>query len=178
MTTENTYELILSTFIEMLEKESLEKINVKKLCETCGINRNTFYYHFEDLMDVLDHIFRREIRLILSEPVTSIQEEYRLRASMLYKYKKIILHIYRSKDPGILYKYLDTVTGDLVRKYVAAASGNKACNIDDICHMYELTLKGLLLDWLKSGMPEPDEKSGEIFASFFEASLPALVDSL
>lgn len=180
MTADNTYELILNTFLDMLEKESLEKINVKKLCETCAINRNTFYYHFADLMDVLDHLFRREIALVAEAPLTSIQNEYRERAAMLYKYKKAVLHVYRSKEPEILYRYLDTATKDLVRKYVMAAvkDASAAASLDDICHMYELTVKGLLLDWLVAGMPEPNEKSGEKFASFFEASLPALVDSL
>ena len=178
MKKDNTYELILGTFFEMLEKESLEKINVKKLCEACGINRNTFYYHFADLMDVMDHLFRREIESGLAEPVTSIQEEYRKRADMLYRYKKAILHVYHSKEPEILCKYLDTATKDLVRKYINPRLKNTNAPIDDICRMYELTVKGLLLDWLVAGMPKPDEKSGEKFASFFEASLPALVDTI
>ena len=181
MTKDNTYELILNTFLDMLEKESLEKINVKKLCERCGINRNTFYYHFADLMDVLDHLFRREIEHVITEPLTSIQNEYRERAAMLYRYKKAVLHVYRSKEPEILYRYLDTATKDLVRKYVMPRlqnCGAASASVDDICRMYELTVKGLLLDWLVAGMPEPDEKSGEKFASCFEASLPALIDTL
>ena len=179
MNTANTYELILNTFFCMLEKESLEKINVKKLCESCSINRNTFYYYFTDLNDVLDHLFRREAEAALAGPVTSIQNEYMQRAGMLYKYKKAVLHVYHSKEPEILYRYLDTATRDLVRKYVAARHNEKnAASADDICHMYELTVKGLLLDWLIAGMPRPDEKSGEKFASFFEASLPALIKDL
>ena len=181
MTAENTHELILNTFFEMLEKESLEKINVKRLCDECCINRNTFYYHFRDLMDVLDHLFRREIARELSEPPASVKDEFMRRASMLYRYKKAILHVYHSKEPEILYGYLDTATKDLVRKYVLSAAGNVPVSgdaLDDLCHMYELTVKGLLLDWLVAGMPEPDEKSGEKFASFFKASLPALIDNL
>ncbi|MCR4585996.1 MAG: TetR/AcrR family transcriptional regulator [Lachnospiraceae bacterium] len=181
MNAENTYELILNTFFELLEKESLEKINVKKLCTYCNINRNTFYYHFKDLMDVLDHLFGREIAQMNADPVTSIQNEYRQRASMLYRYKKTVLHVYHSKEPEILYRYLDTATKDLVRKYVLARLHGSCADdekLAEICHMYELTVKGLLLDWLTAGMPQPNEKSGETFASFFEASLPVLIKNL
>ncbi len=176
MTSEKTQEMIRSAFIELLEKEDLEKISVKRLCEHCGINRNTFYYHFSDIYDVLDGVLRAETEKIAAESVTSIEEEYRRRADMLYSYKDMILHVYR-KSPGILYKYLDTVTGNIVSKYVSAASGGRLERCEKICEMYEYTVKGALLDWLAGGMPAPDEKSGETFASFFETTLPALLAS-
>ena len=41
-----TKEIIARTFTELLEEKSMAKITVKDIVERCGVNRNTFYYHF------------------------------------------------------------------------------------------------------------------------------------
>ena len=33
----------------------LDKITIKDLVEICGVNRQTFYYHFDDVYDLLLH---------------------------------------------------------------------------------------------------------------------------
>ena len=51
--------LIAENFTALLEKEDIDKITVKQLIEECHISRQTFYYHFRDIMDVLEWTFRR-----------------------------------------------------------------------------------------------------------------------
>ena len=51
--------VIADTFTHMLETEDLDKITVKSLIEKCQISRQTFYYHFHDIMDVLDWAFKQ-----------------------------------------------------------------------------------------------------------------------
>ena len=36
-----------------LQKKFLDDITVKELVEACEINRQTFYYHFQDIYDLL-----------------------------------------------------------------------------------------------------------------------------
>ena len=38
---------------EAMHHKSFSKISVKDIVEVCGINRKTFYYHFEDIYDLL-----------------------------------------------------------------------------------------------------------------------------
>ena len=45
---------ITDALLQLLDKKSLEKITVRELAELCGISRQTFYYHFEDVFDVVD----------------------------------------------------------------------------------------------------------------------------
>ena len=51
--------VIADTFTHMLDTEDLDKITVKSLIEKCQISRQTFYYHFHDIMDVLDWAFKQ-----------------------------------------------------------------------------------------------------------------------
>ena len=49
-----TKENITHSFLELLEKKSIEKITVKELCEKARISRNTFYQHYQ--YKVMHHI--------------------------------------------------------------------------------------------------------------------------
>lgn len=40
-------------FLELLEKKDLEYITVKEICEAAGVNRSTFYLHYETIGDLL-----------------------------------------------------------------------------------------------------------------------------
>ena len=48
-----TKEIIIQTLLELLNEKPLAKITVKDIVERCGVNRNTFYYHFRDIPDVM-----------------------------------------------------------------------------------------------------------------------------
>lgn len=49
-----TQKAILSTFEEMLEELPFDKITVSALVRRCGVSSNTFYYHYQDIYDLLD----------------------------------------------------------------------------------------------------------------------------
>ena len=44
-----TKKAIADSFLKLLREKPLDKITIKDIVEDCGINRNTFYYHFEDI---------------------------------------------------------------------------------------------------------------------------------
>lgn len=50
----NTKTMIAETFFNLAKGKSIDKITVTDLVERCKISRQTFYYHFKDIMDVLE----------------------------------------------------------------------------------------------------------------------------
>jgi transcriptional regulator, tetR family len=46
--------VISSTFVTMVKQKGIDKITVKALIDACGISRQTFYYHFQDIMEVIE----------------------------------------------------------------------------------------------------------------------------
>ena len=44
-----TKEIIKDTFWEILEEKTYNKITVQDIVNRCRVNRNTFYYHFQDI---------------------------------------------------------------------------------------------------------------------------------
>lgn len=41
----------------LMEETPFEKINIGNICEKCGMNRKSFYYHFRDKYDLVNWIF-------------------------------------------------------------------------------------------------------------------------
>ena len=61
MADSNITKLALSGALkELLEEQSFEKISVSDICERCGMNRKSFYYHFKDKYDLVNWIFDTE----------------------------------------------------------------------------------------------------------------------
>lgn len=60
-------ERIAASFAALAQKKPVDKITVKELVERCGISRQTFYYHFQDLLEVMQW----QIERILQQAVES-----------------------------------------------------------------------------------------------------------
>lgn len=49
----NTAQRMDEALIDLLAKKSLDFITVKEICEKAGVNRTTFYLHYETISDLL-----------------------------------------------------------------------------------------------------------------------------
>ena len=58
---------LVNTFLELTKSESFDKITVTGLVESCGISRQTFYYHFNDIDEMLKWAFETETEAICSK---------------------------------------------------------------------------------------------------------------
>lgn len=52
---------------ELLETHSFSQISVGSICEKCGMNRKSFYYHFKDKYDLINWIYDTEFIAIARE---------------------------------------------------------------------------------------------------------------
>ena len=158
-----TQRAIAESLIKLLNERPLDKITIKDIVEDCGINRNTFYYHFEDIPSLVKQILNAEAEKVLlkQEAVVSWEEGFIEGAQFALQNKKVVYHIYNSVRREEVEKYLYHVAGDVMRQYVeAAAAGSRAKEEDKklIADFYKSALVGMTLDWLNSGMkyaPEP-----------------------
>ena len=51
-----TKNVLKETLIELMKKNHISKISVKKICEIADVNRSTFYAHYKDVYDLLSQI--------------------------------------------------------------------------------------------------------------------------
>lgn len=152
-----TKQAIMKCLMDMLKTQSVEKITVKDICETCEINRNTFYYYFSDIYDVLDSVFTEETKTLLElEDNLTFYETYKKAAAIIIEYRKAVIHIYNSKNKQIVVRYLEKVSNILVRHFVE--NSVRDCNVTDgdiryITSFYSYAIVGVTSKWIEEGMP-------------------------
>ena len=63
------------TLKEMMAEMPLEDINVTTLCDKCGCHRQTFYYHYQDIYDLIQAI-------LLSEEIAKFDSSKNMRDAL------------------------------------------------------------------------------------------------
>lgn len=62
-------------FLTLLAKKDFEYITVKEICEVAGVNRSTFYLHYETMSDLLSKVENLVGNLIVCFFVVSLFEK-------------------------------------------------------------------------------------------------------
>ena len=56
----NTKKALAASLKKFMKQKPLSKITVSQLISDCNVNRKTFYYHFEDIYDLLKWTLEEE----------------------------------------------------------------------------------------------------------------------
>ena len=59
--------IISQSLINLAQSKTFDKITVKDIVDDCNISRQAFYYHFKDIMDVIEWSFIQEYNRVLIE---------------------------------------------------------------------------------------------------------------
>ena len=154
-----TKKAIASTLKELLREKRLTKITVADITERCGINRQTFYYHFQDIYDLVDWIVIRDTEDVLKNNPTynTWQEGFLTIFEIVKKDKAFIDNIYHSVSFFALQQYLYRVTYPLIKNVVTEkAKEYSVCDndIEFIVNFYKYAFVGLMLEWINNDMRE------------------------
>ena len=152
-----TKKAIKETFIKLLGERPLSKITVQVIADECGINRNSFYYHFQDIPALIEEITLEEVdRLIAKYPeVSSIEECLNVIANFAKENKKLILNIFNSANRDIFEQHLWSVCEYAVRAYGKTAFPEMkidAENAEVLVIYYKCVSFGIVMDWMENGM--------------------------
>lgn len=94
-----TKTMISDAFLELSKVKSIDKITVKDIVETCNITRQTFYYHFQDIMDVIEWSFQQRMEEILEKSlqIATLQHAVRTLISLVEEHPKMINRLMSSQ---------------------------------------------------------------------------------
>lgn len=63
----NTSDVLARALRERMKVAPIEKISVKSITDLCGLNRQTFYYHFHDIYELVRWMYLRDIENAIKE---------------------------------------------------------------------------------------------------------------
>ena len=152
-----TRKAIKKTFLKLLNQRPLNQITVKDIVEDCGINRNSFYYHYEGLPALLEEIIARRVQeLIKDHPtVDSVEDCFDAALEFVQKNRRAVLHIYGSLSRDVFERYLMDVCRYVVTTYIDTAFASRESSDKEMLIRYhKCACFGHIIDWLNSGMKD------------------------
>lgn len=152
-----TEDLIKKEFMNLLDKKTLNKITVTELAKKCDIERKTFYYHYENLEQLIKEIFESELDVVIEEfnENLSWEDSFILAATFILENKRAIRHIYFSDYKVNVEKYVYSMAGEVITKYVKHVSKDtraKEIDINLISYFYQCALSTSLIQWIATDM--------------------------
>ena len=167
---------------KLLLQKPLDKITINNLTADCGISRMAFYYHFEDIYDLLHQVLKRKLHDFSNdtEKYDTFYEEYVRSAKFLMNNKKAMAHIYHSKDRELLQMYMERITFIFVERFVREAAESYDISeegIDYLTEFYSYTIVGNTMHWIQEGMPPYRERYLYLVSKSFEDSIDDMIRS-
>ena len=144
----------------LLQKKFLDDITVKEIVEDCEVNRQTFYYHFQDIYDLLRWLLHHETEQALRDAPTW-QEALRTAFRYIQENHMVIFHVYRSDGRDYLDSHFFTLARALVISLLDREGSPEALSSRDrefLIDFYMYALAGTLLGWLADDMKEDPEE--------------------
>ena len=147
----------MDSFIRLLEERPVKKISVKDIVEDCGINRNTFYYHFADIPSLAEEVVRGEMDSVVSTVVKleSLEECVETAVRHCKAHRNAIWHIYNSASREIYERYLMQLCEHVATVYIDnLLDGRRISDMDRaaVIEGYKCELYGFVNDWLRCNM--------------------------
>ena len=150
-------ESIKAAFVRLLEERPLREVTVTDIVRACGVNRNTFYYHFKDIPALLEEIITDQADRIIADqgPALSLADCLETAARFAQEHRQAVLHINQSSHRRLFEQCLMDVCRRVVEDYAAAAIGGIPVPPGDreiIIRFYQCECFGQVVEWLNSGM--------------------------
>lgn len=175
-----TEEAIKNKFMELLNRKPINKITVKEIAAECEINRNSFYYHFNDLPSLLEVILTDEAERFVEmhNEAGTIYEHLLDAIDFAIENKTAVYHIYNSANREMFEHYLDRISTKTVSDYMDNATRDMnivEADYDALVLYYKCLLVGFVIDWLAQGMKyDLRDKLTTIWKLFDGAMLTAI----
>lgn len=158
---------IADTLNELLEHKELDKITVKELVDACNISRQSFYYHFQDIMEVVewyqDQALRQSIEKSLAAP--SYKEAIRGVIYETFQHRQLILQLMasqRRKEMELLFsRAVRTYLRELLRGKGSGVSGSSE-DIETVISFCSFGLVGMMLSALSQKNPDVDALANQL----------------
>ncbi len=169
---------------KLLSKKELSKITIKDITDGVGIKRQTFYYHFGDVYDLIEWIYKNEIiEPIIKEKDTyaTWQQGFLLIFKYVLKNKNFIRNTYNSISTEYVEMFIYKNTYELLKNVVeeeAQGINVKENDKEFVAKFYQYAFVGVIKEWIQSGMEEKPEdiieKLNKIIYGNFKRALNSL----
>lgn len=154
-----TKRALANSLKKLLSKRSFDKITVKDIVEDCGVNRQTFYYHFHDIYDLIEWIFQDAAEDLVRNGLN--YEDWSAGLEILLQYlqenRALILNAYNSISHEVVADYIKKVLRPYAEHIVRKQADLMEPSVEDedvelVTDIFTLASSGLVMEWIGGQM--------------------------
>ncbi|HPR39506.1 MAG TPA: TetR/AcrR family transcriptional regulator C-terminal domain-containing protein [Oscillospiraceae bacterium] len=177
-----TQKAIIRTFLSMLEETPFDRITVSALVARCGISSNTFYYHFQNIYDLLNAWLEEEKEKYLSD-LPNCDRWQDLVKALLYdmkSHKAVVNHVLNSLSRDSIEKYVFESSDQTMYRLVAQVAPDQDLpeeKLRDIVDFCRYAFLGFFLKFIWGHMDFDVEESVDRLSVLFEDFIRQAVEN-
>lgn len=166
-----TKQAIAASFKKLMELKPFDKISISDITAGCNLNRQTFYYHFQDKYELINWIFYNEVikpvdkQLLPENWERGICDMFRL----MLRDKKFYTNAIRYSNTefsGYLFRIVREKYYEIVEDMKTEL--NKEITDTDknfIASFFAYGSAGIITEWIKKGMKEAPEMMSSMLSN-------------
>ena len=157
-----TKRAISASLKNLLREKKLNKITVQDIADDCGINRQTFYYHFQDKYELLSWIYYQEAFLPIMDGISFDNWDERIYCLFDLMKKERYFYVNTIKHASNYFQeYLMKIAETILDEAIDVIDADLGIDEDDralIVRFYAYGVCGTVVQWATTGMKmEPRE---------------------
>ena len=142
---------ILKVFGDLAASRPVDKITVKDITDQCGISRNTFYYHYQDIYQVLkayvQYSAEHVIELMVEDGKAGLKEIRYLEAN-----RELLCNLYRSAANEEVRNCLQSASQIIFDRLIESVSQGMEVQAEDkkiLSAVCQYTVRGIMTSWME-----------------------------
>ena len=162
MSSLTTKKAIAYTFKDLLKEKPFNKITVNDISNQCNINRQTFYYHFQDIPDLVEWICRDDVDHLIKkkEEYETWEDKFLIVFKIMLEEKIFVENIYHSVSREVLRTNLYRLVYPIIYDEITKKSKGKGLREEDkkfITNFYKYAFVSIVFEWIDKDMYENPE---------------------
>ncbi len=161
----NTKLLLANTLKELLKHKPLAKVTVTEIIKISEVNRNTFYYHFDDIYDLLLWFLNQEAinKVRDYDSIYDINDAINFTLEYIDENRKFLKNIINSVGEHDLKRFLSKDFQEIIGNYIRLAEKEMQVDIDEDYRNFLTTyiteaIAGILIELIYKKDPAPHDK--------------------
>ena len=170
---------------KLLSTRKLDKITVKDIAEDCGVNRQTFYYYFRDIYDLLEWNFCDATERLIRSGLDHGDWRSGVKAvtEYLQENRTLVWNAYHSISHESVSEFLKRT----LRPHILSAVREEAkglewepCqeNVDFVADIFTLTAAGIVMEWIGTQRMEGTEERLNALFTAMDGSVSLMLRNL
>lgn len=175
-----TKKAIAKGFKDLLKIKTFDKITISDITGQCGLNRQTFYYHFQDKYGLVNWIYYQEAIMVITQDLnfenwdTKVLELLTIMKEDAYFYQTTLNDISGNEFENYLFSVSKEIFMEMIEHLIDYTEINKEKKTF-AAEFISYGVVGMIIAWAQNGMKQsPDEITKNIKDVIYDSRMFAV----